>query len=150
MTTETAVGGNEYRIGKLPPFKQFHIARRLAPILSAIGSAALSLPNDAAPAVKQAASDEDDFAALLKFVGPIASSLSQLSDDDTEYVLNTCLGAVQRKSGNGWAKVLASNSKLMFEDIDLPTMTQLTIAVIKENLGSFFPEPPALSSQTGG
>lgn len=149
---DITIGANEYRIGKLPPMKQFHVARRLAPLIAALGGAALSLPNDA-PAMKPAGdeapaqeSDDKALGTMLKLAQPLLDVISKLSDEDSEYVVNICLGACSRKQGNQFAKVMTANNRLMFEDIELPELMQLTAAVIKENLGNFFREPPAAST----
>lgn len=147
------VGDYEYRIGRLPPFKQFHIARRLAPLLAAMSKGAVNAfgeQQSEAPALVVRAESSNEQAeeqaqdSLIKFVQPIAEALASMSDADTEYVLNTCLAAVTRKQGERFAPVMV-NARLMFQDIQLADMMQLTVAVVRENLGDFFPAPPGTS-----
>lgn len=129
---ETTINGATYRLGELPPYQQFHIARRLAPALWAMSASAEAV----------ASSSEED-GVLSKFK-PVADIIAKMSDEDSEYILSTCLSVVQRQQGNGWAQIKPDGSGKLFafSDITLQVMMQLTFAVIKENLGSFFAALP--------
>lgn len=129
---ELEINEKTYKIGKLTAMQQFHIARRLAPALWALGAAA-----NGAESITSL-NDSSIFGAL----GPVAEAISKMSDEDVNYVIQSCLGVVSRQEPKGWARVQASNGHLMFEDIDMATMMQITFAVIKENLGNFFPDQP--------
>lgn len=126
---ELMLGANEYSISKLNAIQQFHVARKIAPMLWAMGKEALSGFQD---------SEIDGIAALKAS----ADVLSQMSDQDSEYILKTCLTACRRRSGAGWAKVQADNGQMMFDDIDLPVILQLAFNVIRENLGNFLSALP--------
>jgi len=124
MSLEFNHGGHAYRAGKLPAMKQFHIVRRLAPLL----------PGVAASGIKPDASAED-MAAILT---PLATGLATMSDADAEYVLMTCMEAVERKqSAGGWARVVVGD-RLMFEDIDMAGMLHIAWQVLQHNLSGFF------------
>lgn len=119
---EFPIGGNTYRAGKLDAFKQFHISRRLAPVLGGL-----------------AATAEGGQAGFAAFLVPITEAVAQMSDADCDYILQACLGVVQRQQGTAWAPVFnAGNKALMFDDIDLGAMMQIAVKVIEENLGGFF------------
>ena len=116
----------EYNFIKVDPFKQFHIVRRLAPIFGELSGIA----QGAAEGKKV-----DPFEALV----PVADALSKLPDDEVEAVLFTLLGCVTRKSGGGYAPIVAPGTKsLMFQDIELPLMLQLAGRALMHNLGNFF------------
>jgi hypothetical protein len=134
---ELDIDAKKYRTGRLTAFQQFHIARKLAPALFALGKAAMKDEGQL--------SSMKDFDVLLAF-GPLVEVISKMSEADTEYVLNVCLSTCQRQEGNAWAAVYTIGQRLMFEDIGLQAMLQLTVAVIRENLGNFFPAPPASTS----
>lgn len=122
MVTETKVGDHFYRIGTMDARKQFHVARRLAPVLAGLSESA-----------------GKSGGGLAKQIMPIAEALSKMSDEDVDYVLDTCLAVCQRAQGGGqFASVCASNGGLMFQDIDMPQMIQLTVAVIQGNMSGFF------------
>jgi hypothetical protein len=129
---EIEVAGNVYRIGKLSVMQQFHVARKLAPILG-------SMTDTLKEAAKQ---NDQDGELLMKVMEPMANALAQMSFDDSEFVVNTCLATVERKDGQGFQKIKAG-SQFQYADIDLGVMMRLTFAVIQENLGNFFRGPPA-------
>ena len=131
MKTET-INGVEYQIGKLGAFEQFHVGRKLAPLLA-----------HALPAFMQFAeggTDRPDIeVVLLSGAGiPIAEVLAKMSKEDVDFVLHECLAVCQRKQTKGWAKVFA-NGVLMFQDVEADTLFGLTKAVIEVSLGRFFP-----------
>jgi hypothetical protein len=122
MSDTVEVGGFQYRIGRIDARKQFHVARRLAPLLAGM----TGLPDKAA--------------GFSGFIGPLTDALSGMSDEDVDYVLDVCLGVCQRMQPNGHgAPVIARGGGLMFEDIDMGQMVQLAVKVIQQNLSGFFP-----------
>lgn len=120
MTFE--VNGHEYSIRKIDAIKQFHIARRIAPVLGGIMEA-------------QAAGAE----TMEGFLPAMIEAVGKMSDVDTEYVINNCLLAVQRKHGDGWTAVMSKNGARMFDDMDLKELLTIVGKVIQENMGDFFP-----------
>lgn len=138
------LNGHQYQSGKLDAFKQFHVARRLAPLLSGVSAA---LKDGIAPPA-QAEGTTPDAAVpgpkveFADFLEPMADALAHMPDADCDYVLFTCLSVVQRQQGSGWAKLVAQGSRsMMFEDIDMGEMIGITLKVIQENIGSFFAAP---------
>jgi hypothetical protein len=132
---DNSIGGHQYRFGKLSAMQQFHVARRLAPVLTRLSDldfGALSTTSD------------DAVGRGLRMMQPIADALHSLSDQDSEYVINTCMSVVQRAqptpAGDAWAFVWnKSAQRAMFEDIDLTVMLQLTLRVLMESLSGFLP-----------
>lgn len=117
---EVELKGIIYRIGTLNVFDQWNVARRLMPLLSSL-------------------SDVKDDKTLLAVLSPVLGSIGQMSDEDTSYILNTCLAVVTRKDTQGnWVKILGGKNLLMFQDIDMLAMLRLTMYVITENMGTFF------------
>jgi hypothetical protein len=129
MSEPVEIGGQMYRIGRMDAKKKFHVARRLAPLLSAWSSAKPG-------------------ADMMQSLGPIADALSRMSEEDTDYVLDACLAVCQREQPNGqWAPVCTTSGRMMFQDIDMPEMVQLAVNAVRENLAAFFPGAPADSNQ---
>ena len=135
---ELEINNQSYRTGKLNAFQQMHVSRRLAPILIALGKSAKEVL-----AVPEGAGQDD--AAVMAF-GPVADALANMPEDDVNYVINTALSVTTRKQGNLYSKVLQSNGNLMFEDMGAAELMQLTVAVIRENIGGFFPQPTGSAS----
>jgi hypothetical protein len=128
-----------YAIGKIDAVKQFHVARRLAPALVALGGAAIVV-------LKQGGALTD--AAAVASIGPLVEVIAGMSDDDSEYVLRACLAVVSRRSGDGWAPVQNAQGGLMFQDVDMSVMLRLTFAVIKDNLGNFMLALPGTAPES--
>lgn len=129
MNNEIQAGDHTYRVGKLDAMRQFHVTRRLLPILTTLG-----LTADKLKAVSADASKDD---ALLLVAGPIADIISKMSNEDVDYVIHTCMSVVRRKDGERWAPVL-SGVHFQYQDITMPTMVRLTIEVVRENMAGFF------------
>ena len=129
--TEFQINGITYSCSKLNAFDQFHVFRRLAPVLSVIGV-------DISKA-------KDDPMALFN---PVAKAIGDMSNADSEYVLNTCLGAVRRRQGDKVWAPLMSRGGLQFDDVQLPEMLQITWHVLQENFSNFLAVLPG--SAPGG
>jgi hypothetical protein len=121
---EVAVGEHVYRIRKLDPMRQFHVVRRIAPLLVSLGFTADGT-------VKSKAQN------LLKSLSGPAEALAMMSDADAEYVIHTCLIAVDRKAKNGFAPVIQGGANMFSADMDAGVMLQLVWEVGKENLAGF-------------
>ncbi|MCA8249262.1 hypothetical protein LGN13_10690 [Burkholderia multivorans] len=135
MATEIELNGTRYAIGKLSAMQQFHVSRRIAPIIppmipvlmkfyaeleqadvarqQAVANAALAalaegkVPIEAAdaPAVDKSSELLSMVDAIAPVLQPFADALAGLKDEDAEYVFGTCLSVVERWQGAGWAKV---------------------------------------------
>lgn len=122
----------EYLIGAINAFTQLHLVKRLAPVMGALKTLA-------------DAYDEENPDAILE---PLGRTVGSLPDDDLDYIVNTCLDAVQvRQTGGGWAR-MRSGGVLMFEP-DLLTLLFLTFQVVKANLSTFFSGLASLSPKAG-
>lgn len=126
---ELDIEGKKYRTGKLDAFKQFHLVRKLLPLFSGLGESFANMP----------AVTEGD--AFWKSLGPIAQAVSEMSTEDSEWILKTCLGAVTMFNGHNYTPITTAQGQLMFDDMEMNVMLQLAFAVIQDNLGSFFPAP---------
>jgi len=109
------VNGIDYKSGKLNAKQQFHIVRRMAPILSGV-----------------VGKSEGDV------LNGIATALASLNDVDADFVLFGLLGCVERKdSTGGWGKV-STGENLMYQDIDLVAMMQIAMKAFEGNFSAFF------------
>lgn len=125
--TKITVNGNTYAIGKLNALTQFHISRRLAPLLAQMGISLHTLRSGMA-------ADLTDF---LPALGPVTEMIAKMPDEDANYVIFTCLAVVTRQSGEKFSAI-TTGSNLLYEDIDMTTMLRLVVETVKENMGSFF------------
>lgn len=123
------VEDKNYQSTALDVFVQFHIVRRLAPVIGNLIMLREGLlrPGDV--------------------LAPLVEGLSKLSDVDCEYVLHNCLSVTSRDAGNGtYSSVYNFASKrMMYDDIAMPAMMQIAWEVLEANLGDFtagmFPQP---------
>jgi hypothetical protein len=128
---EFTIDGEVYRAEKLTAFAQFHVSRRIAPLIPTL-----------IPVFMQIAQSEGNTLAILskpELLQPFADSLAHLPDDSAEYVLNTCLSVVRRKSGDHWPAIWnASSKRAMVPGLDdLSALMPIVLRVIQDSLGSF-------------
>lgn len=114
-----------YQIGKLPALTQFHVLRRLTPGLAAVGLSFEQI---------KTLTPEKMWGLLM----PVSQFLATMPEEDANYVIFSCLGAVKRQAGgDGRFADVAVQGRLMFDDIDMLVMVRLTVEVLRENLAGF-------------
>lgn len=124
---DLSLNGQNYKTAKLPTMESFHVARRLAPAIFAMGSGVM--------ASIQAGVLKD--AIGIEALGPLVGVIASMSNEDSQFVLDNCLAVCHRQQVNGWAPVFIAGGGLAFQDIGLREMLRLVIAVIQDNLGNF-------------
>lgn len=127
MNDTVEIKGATYQIGRMPPITQFHISRRLGPMLAVLGISLSQLENGAKKTVL-------DFAPML---GPVMDIMSKMSNEDSEFIIFTCLAVVKRDQGEGRFAPITKGTAMMFDDIDMPAMLRLVVEVLRTNLGGF-------------
>lgn len=141
--TELEIGGNAYRINSMSAMTQFHVMRKLGPVLPGIvpvlAQAAAALPQADDQEDGGAMTTVDGVAAIAMAACPLLDGLAAMADADAEYVINHCLSAVMRRDSGGksWSAV-SRDGVTMFDDIDLMTSMQIVWAVLRENYTGFF------------
>jgi hypothetical protein len=123
---ELELDGHTYRVGKLDARAQFHIVRRLAPVLGEL-----------APALQGGKGG-------LDALPPIATAVAKLSDADADYCIFGLLKVVSRKQPNGlgWGPV-ATENLLMYDDIGMTQMLKLAWEALTFNMSGFFAALPS-------
>lgn len=118
--------GRTYKVNKIDARSQFHIVRRLAPVLGQV-----------APAVQGGKAGMEALPAL-------ADAIANLSDADADYVLFGLLKALARKQdqGLGWGPVVTGTA-IMYDDITMPTMLKLAWEALSFNMSGFFAALPS-------
>lgn len=142
--TEITIGEHELMLGHMPPRKQFHVARRLAPLMSSfieqLDLAKLKeapAPSDEKPGDTEIPTPKPTILDSLK-IGPIMDALSDMKDEDCDYVLDACLSVVKVKQGSGYSPLMR-NGQMMFQSITLLQMLQITAEVVMQDLSGFMP-----------
>ncbi len=137
------VGDKKFRLSKIDAFKQFHIVRRLGPILGDIIPVAQKLKsvND------EDMTEEQKLDAFAKLITPIMGGLSKLSDADANLVLIGLCSAVElwQEPYNKWSPIAQGNTMMIKEGILLPTLLQIAGRAFAYNLADFFTLAPQVS-----
>jgi hypothetical protein len=126
--SEVTVGEHRYRIDKLDAMKQFHVARRLVPVLAAFTKIGDNFQQAKAGGVQNVG-----VAAML----PIAEAISHMSDVDSEYIVNTCMAAVFKFDSERWHPMMIQGA-FVYQNTTMADLVKLTSEVIMDNLGDFF------------
>lgn len=116
---EVVLKDKTFVIEKMSAMKQFHILRRMLPLLKGV-----DLKNG-----------DNSLASIL-------DGLGSLSDSDSEYVLFGLLTHVKIKDGNTLCDV-CSGTSLMYQNLELPDLINLSVNVIKHNLSGFLAALPS-------
>lgn len=124
---EFELKGVGYRVQKLDARRQFHIMRRLSPMLAELAAAVQA------------------DAGLENALAPLANALASLTDADADYCLFGLLQSVQRKQNGTWSKVAVENN-LMFADLEMQAMLQIAFKAFQFNFADFFQSLPQASS----
>lgn len=127
------IGDNAYDISRMPARTQFHVWRRLVPLITTMHNLPMLIE------MSKEMDAQEKVAVFFAAMGPVAKALAAMPDEDVDYVLNACLSVVSRKQADGRAApVLAPGGALMFEDIQMTDMVLLAKETIEGNLGNFF------------
>ena len=138
MGREIQLGDNTYSIGRLTAKQQFHVSRRIAPIIPPLIPVFMQLAKTAGGAAGAMGALTQNLDGFGKILQPFADALAAMNDADADYVMDNCLTAVQRQQPTGWARVVSLEQKtLMFQDMDMSVILPLVVQVIVANLGPF-------------
>lgn len=134
MAETIEVAGLQVKVSRIPAIKQYHIVRRLAPIMADLVPLATKF---------QGMSDDDLKKDQSEAIAPILNGIGKMSDKDSEYVLFSLLEAceIHQKEFGSWAKVV-QGGVLQFQDLPLPTLFQVAAQAFRVNLTGFFAALP--------
>ena len=125
----------QYQAKKMPPRQQFHVMRRLTPLLTAAGPLLLDLLDSEKP-------KDEVLTNIAGVLGPISVMLAGMRDDDLDYVLDACMLVIERLDvDNRWHPIAIAGPRgvqRMYQDIDAVMELRLTAEALKVNLSGFF------------
>lgn len=141
---EFTAGAHTYSVGKLSALKQFHISRRLTPLLGAFASVFAEAKGKGKSLAKQldeGKKDELDLSEkeIASALTAFGTAFATLPDETFDYIMRECFSVVQRKQarGTGWADILTASGDLMYEDMDMVEMLAVCFHVLRHNMASF-------------
>lgn len=142
MDRDFEIGGRSFKLHKIDAMKQFHVVRRVGPILAELVPAMKGAASKGAVTIDKMSEDEK-LEAIAKFIGPIMNGLSKLNDADAELVLRNLLSAVEIKQTTGnWARV-ATPEVILMGDLEFPILMQVAGRAFMYNLSGFFAALPS-------
>ena len=136
------IGQTKFKLNKIDAFKQFHIARRLAPILADLLPAMKTIQK----VEKAGLSESEKLDQFAEIATPLLKGLSNLSDEDSNKVLFGLLSSVevQQEATGNWAKV-SNDQMLLIQNLELPILLQIAGRAFAFNLQGFFGALPRQS-----
>lgn len=136
--TEFEMDGHLYRIGRLTAYEQFHVSRKVAPLIPPLIPVFMQLAKAQGALAK--GGNAEDVSVLATLFQPFADGFAKLPDEAAEYVIATCLAVVRRQNEkNDWVAIWSKNGRvMMFDELNnLSVMLRLVLRVIKDSLGDF-------------
>jgi len=122
-----------YIIGNLDTFQQLHVARKVAPVMNMMGISLMGI-------VKQGKEKLLDPDSQLEVMASAMDVVAKMTQEDVDYVVSICLSVVKRIDDPQLGPQPVANGKMMnFDDIKLPSLVQICVNVLQENLADFFP-----------
>lgn len=129
------ISGLEFKLNKVDAFKQFHIVRRIGPLLTDLLTAMQSIGGVKVDNLTEVQKLEH----FAKLAEPLMLGLSKLSDNDSEYVLFRLLASVEvfQPEFKSWARI-ATDSAVIMGTLELPMLLQIAGRALVYNLSGFF------------
>ena len=132
--SDVEINGVAYTINRLDSFDQWHVARKLMPFMPAM------LPILRAAAAAESGSsmsaEEQDKAFM-----PMANALAQMTDADSNSVMNKCLDVVRRRDATGTLRPVRvpgsqeGKGQLLFEsEMNFVVLAKLVMEVCKADI----------------
>ena len=133
------VAVKKFKLSKIDVFQQFHIARRIGPMLAELMPAMATMSKIQIGSMSQ----DDQFNQFAKMAAPFMAGLAKMSDDEANYVLFRLLSSaeVHQPEFGSWAKV-ATHTGIMMQDLELGTLAQIVGRAFMYNLSGFFASLP--------
>ncbi len=130
------IAGRKYKIHKIDVFKQFHIARRMTPIMGEIIAIAPKVQK--VMVSSEDASESEKLDMVAQVAKPVMDGFAKLSDADADFILLGLCSAIEihQAETNNWARV-AKDGVLLFNMLDLPTLLHIAGRSFMYNLSGF-------------
>lgn len=152
------INGIEYTIGRLNAVDQFHVSRKIAPIVpklmpiiaevakgdltkaiaaieaneEKIKKAEVSSEVEKITQEPEAIPDLDDLTPLADAFSPLMEVFASMPEEDVNFIIYKCLSVVKRGGA-----VVCRNNSIMFDNLGMTELLPLVIATIRINLGNF-------------
>ena len=144
MDDSFQIGGRKFKLNKINAMIQFHVVRRIGPLLTDL----MSVMGRIAKKDVEGMTEEQKIQEFALIAAPVMNGLARLSDADSEYVLYRLLAAVEvhQAQFDIWTKVATAENGIMMQDIDFPMLLQVAVRSLMFNLKGFFSLLPQVVS----
>lgn len=139
---EITISNQNYTIGRLNALDQFHVSRKIAPIVPKLIPIISEVAKGGLSKVLESIEDDEnidlndidlkELDGLSDALSPLMDALAEMSEEDTNFVIHKTLSVVLRNGA-----VMCRGQSIMFDDLDMMQILPLVIAVIRKNLGNF-------------
>lgn len=131
------INGIEYSIGRLNAVDQFHVSRKISPLvpklMPLIAEVAKGDLDKAIEAIDSGGKgDLKDLQPLADALSPFMEAFALMPEDDVNYIIYKCLSVAKRDGA-----VVCRNNTIMFDDLEMAQILPIVIATIRINLGNF-------------
>lgn len=128
--------GKDYRCETINALDQFHIVRKLSPVLGGVAKTIV------------AGAQGGTVIGFFDNTQSVAIALAGMSKADADFVLFSLLGSVKRKMtdgnrGIGWTPIVTGQA-ILFIDITLMQILEIAYKALMFNCGSFFQDLRAM------
>jgi hypothetical protein len=141
---EIEIGELRFQLAPLNAKDQFHLFRRVAPLMAGLGEGFSS--------IAETARDDDTITdgQVVRIMSPLFKVLSEMSDAECDYIIDKCMSRVRMFNGTQWAPIMVAG-RLQYENvIDMSVMMRLTVETLQHNgIVSFFSDAPDLAMPNG-
>lgn len=131
------INGIEYSIGRLNAVDQFHVSRKISPLvpklmplIAEVAKGDLDKAIEAIDSGEQG--DLKDLQPLADALSPFMEAFALMPEDDVNYIIYKCLSVAKRDGA-----VVCRNNTIMFDDMEMAQILPIVIATIRINLGNF-------------
>ncbi|HEY0725849.1 MAG TPA: hypothetical protein VGD41_18015 [Pyrinomonadaceae bacterium] len=136
--SDVEIDGQLYRCGTLPTRTQFHVVKRLLPVIQGL-----------APLFQQAqqrlVTDEDGITrpdlsriSAIDAVAALSNTIGMMSDADGDFILDSALSCVRWEQNGRWIPLYGPSGSLTNGSADnLATQLRLLWEVLSESLANF-------------
>lgn len=144
------IDGHKFEARKLNAKQQFHLSRRLAPLLPSIGRLLISRGTEgagllAALSAKEGEEHEPtmmDLAQLLDLAEPVAQAIGSMKDEDADKIFELALCSVKVQTNTmpeAWMPLWIPNAGMtpLPELNDFAALVPVLLKVVGFNLGNF-------------
>jgi len=131
------INGIEYTIGRLNAVDQFHVSRKIAPIVPKLMPIIAEVAKGDLAKVIDSLSEEEngdlkELQPLADALSPFMDAIAQMPEEDVNFIIFKCLSVAKRGGA-----VVCRNNSIMFDNLGMTELLPLVIATIRLNLGNF-------------